>query len=137
MTSLEQQIGAQMEAAAIITRLPVHDHHLLADEFRHRFSAEYLDIDINRYTITIDEGHHLGVIHGYNRNGYNEWKVQWNGKWRSYFDDKDNRHEKPTRLGIYRKVKNMMREYGLNSFEIHVYKSPRNTTDLDELLREG
>jgi hypothetical protein len=133
---LERRINDESDLR-VTTRLPVHDHHLLPREYNSRFAEPSLDIDIDRYTITIDEGHHLGIIHGYKRNGYDEWALNWNGMWGTYFRDKDRQGEKPTRLGIYRKLQNMLTQLDLRNFEVHKYKDPKATTSLKEILGEG
>jgi hypothetical protein len=119
-----------------ITRLPVHDHHLLPEQFKPRFE-NLADgrIDINLFIITIDEAHHLGVIHGYNQNGYNEWERNWNGIWGGYFREKNSRGEPPTKLGVYRKLLNMMRGFGLTNFEVHRYRNVGEVHDLREMLQ--
>lgn len=64
----------------------IHRHHLLPQEFREEFEA--LDLDIEKFTVWLEESVHLNHYHGGAENG-----GLWNKAWKDFFEkNKENRN---------------------------------------------
>ena len=91
------------------------DHHLLPQKFRKFFAKA--DIDIDRFTITVDQDvTHLKAIHGNGNMG--QMPGQWNSIWEKWIADNPNASAKE----IYQLLGKMIDDFGLGHLPIHPYK---------------
>jgi hypothetical protein len=107
----------------------VEKHHLLPQQAALQSQMEALGINIHRYTVTLDRDRHQREIHLFGYGGI------WNEEWETYFAEKERRGETVTKRGVYQKLINMMRRFGLQGHRIHPYRTDDVESDLSDILR--
>jgi hypothetical protein len=114
--------GAQVRGR---TAHPVHDHHLLPQSLAdasNRWQVADGSINVDLYTITIDEGTHLSVVHS-----MQGWLPIWNAFLRA--------NPNPTKLQVYNQLMTMIVRFDLGAFEVHAYRDRERRTQLGWIRR--
>ncbi|WP_410791198.1 hypothetical protein [Kribbella sp. C-35] len=87
------------------------DHHIFPQQFRDRFEAEGLEIDIDLYTTTMYEFQHQ-ILH----------TEGWNAEWKLFFDMFDEAEVDPDFDDVVGYATFLMDKYGFGDAVLHPYR---------------
>jgi hypothetical protein len=93
----------------------MHRHHIYPKQKSFQRYWNRAHIDINKYTIQIEQTTHLRGVHG---RGMGKMPGRWNQRWTAFF----RRHPNANAKQIYQQAGNMMDELGLSDYEIKHFK---------------
>jgi hypothetical protein len=105
-----------------------HDHHLLPQQASLQARFQALGIpSIHHWTVTVDEGRHLRVLHGMR---FGQWHEEWNRTWAAWFAAQA---APPTRGQIFVQLVAMLQRFDIADFEVHYFGQPDRLTDINDI----
>ena len=102
----------------LLTAAATHRHHIYPKQFDWYFEPRR--IDINNYTVNLEQKVHLSGVHG--RGGFTtadnlDLQGHWNQKWQKFIDD----HPNATPKEVYQFGGQLMDDFGLSGLPIEPY----------------
>jgi RHS repeat-associated protein len=101
--------GPITDPSRLLSAPKYHKHHIFPEAFGKYF--ERAQIDINKYTIEIEQSTHLRGVHG---RGMGDMPGRWNAAWKQFFTE----NLYPTGKQIFQQSGKMMDEFGLSDLKI-------------------